>query len=51
MTNREYIETLTDEEMSYFIYSVLIPMGRRYTDSPLGIAQWLGEPYKGGDAE
>lgn len=51
MTNREYMESLDDKELSYFIYSVLIPTGRRYTDSPLGIAQWLGEPFKGGDAE
>ena len=47
MTNREYLSTLTNEELANTIYDVIVDrVGRRYNSSRLGVAQWLGEEYR-----
>lgn len=52
MTNREWLATLSDRELSEFIYTKLIhQIGKSYTDSILGVAQWFSEEHRGGDAE
>lgn len=46
MTNREWLSTLTDLELSIFIYRTLIPIiGRNYPDSISGVASWLNEEH------
>lgn len=50
MTNREYLATLSNEELSNAIYDVIVDrIGRRYNSSKLGVAQWLGELYREND--
>lgn len=46
MTNREWLSTLTDIELSIFIYRTLIPIiSRNYSDSISGIANWFNEEH------
>lgn len=45
MTNREYMESLSNKELAEFIYSDLLAIGRSYTDSIQGIAEWLSKDY------
>ena len=42
MTNREYMETLSNLDFSRFLFSEVLPAGKEYNDSILGIADWLG---------
>lgn len=50
MTNRQYLATLSNEELSNVIYDVIVDrVGRRYNSSRLGVAQWLGELYRESD--
>lgn len=50
LTNREYLATLSNEELSNTIYDVIVDgIGRRYNSSRLGVAQWLGELYREND--
>lgn len=47
MTNRQYLATLSNEELSNVIYDVIVDrIGYRYTSSRQGISQWLGELYR-----
>ena len=41
MTNREYLESLSDEEFVNAIYSVIIPTGKQFTSSRSGLTQWM----------
>lgn len=43
MTNREYMETLSNLDFSRFLFSEVLPAGKEYNDSILGIADWLGK--------
>lgn len=46
MTNREYLSTLSNEELSNTIYDIIIDrIGIRYNSSKMGVAEWLGEEY------
>lgn len=46
-TNRDYLATLSNEELANTIYDVIVDrVGRRYNSSRLGVAQWLGEEYR-----
>jgi hypothetical protein len=50
MTNRQYLATLSNEELSNVIYDVIVDrIGYRYNSSKLGVAQWLGELYREDD--
>lgn len=50
MTNREYLATLSNEELSNVIYDVIVDrIGRRYSSSRQGVSQWLGELYREDD--
>lgn len=42
MINREYIETLSNLDFARFLFSDILPIGKEYNDSILGIADWLG---------
>lgn len=42
MTNREYLDSLSNMDFANFIYSKLLKIGKEYNDSVLGIAHWLG---------
>lgn len=42
MTNREYMEKLSNLDFSRFLFSEVLPAGKEYNDSILGIADWLG---------
>lgn len=41
MTNREYLDSLSNMDFANFIYSKLLKIGKEYNDSVLGIAHWL----------
>lgn len=41
MTNREWLGTLSDEEFAEWIVCDALDIGRRYTDSALGLEEWL----------
>lgn len=44
MTNREYLATLSNYELAEYIYSFIVPViGKSYTSSINGVAEWLGE--------
>lgn len=43
MTNREYLDSLSNMDFANFIYSKLLKIGKEYNDSVLGIAHWLGK--------
>jgi hypothetical protein len=43
MTNREYLNSLSNMDFANFIYSKLLKIGKEYNDSVLGIAHWLGK--------
>lgn len=44
MTNREYINTLSNYDFVRYIYDYVIPViGKSYSDSRIGVAQWLEE--------
>ena len=46
MTNREYLSTLSNEELSNVIYDIIVDrIGVRFTSSRMGVAEWLGEEY------
>ena len=50
MTNRQYLATLSNEELSNVIYDVIVDrIGYRYNSSKLGVAHWLGELYNEND--
>lgn len=42
MTNREYLDSLSNMDFANFIYSKLLKIGKEYNDSVLGVAHWLG---------
>lgn len=46
MTNREYLDSLSNMDFANFIYSKLLKIGKEYNDSVLGIAHWLGCPCR-----
>ena len=46
MSNREYLMTLSDYDFVRYIYDVLIPLGRTYNNSVLGITEWLGKKHE-----
>jgi len=41
MTNREYLESLSDEDFVNAIYSVIIPAGKQFISSRTGLTQWM----------
>lgn len=43
MTNREWLGTLSDQELAEWIVCDALDIGRRYTDSALGLEEWLKE--------
>ena len=50
MTNREYLATLSDEELSCYIYmGILEKIGIRYNASIGGVASWLGSEHHESD--
>ena len=50
MTNRQYLATLSNEELSNVIYDVIVDrIGHRYSSSREGVSQWLGELYREDD--
>lgn len=46
MTNKEYLLTLSDKELSQKILWLAYCYAYKFTDSTLAIEQWLGEEYK-----
>ena len=46
MTNRQYMESLSDAEFAAMIYLIVNNIGSRYTNSIKGVEQWLGEEKK-----
>ena len=50
MTNKEYIATLTNEELATYIYKGIVEViGRRYNSSVGGVADWLGQEHHKSD--
>ena len=50
MTKREYLATLSNEELSNAIYDVIVNrIGLRYNSSRHGVAWWLGEEFRESD--
>ena len=45
MTNREYMENLSDKELAEFIYSDMLVLGQSYTNSIQGLTEWLSKDY------
>lgn len=45
MTNREWLNSLNNADFSKALYEVVLKVGKWYTDSELGITQWLGEEH------
>lgn len=47
MTNRQWMcNTLSDKELSEFIFNTLVPkIAMRYNSSVLGVEAWLGEEH------
>ena len=45
MTNREYMESLSNEELVDFIYDKFYNYGKNYADSRSGMSNWLNEQY------
>lgn len=45
MTNREYINSLSNEELAHFIYHDAITIGLSYNDSIQGLTEWLSKDY------
>lgn len=43
MTNRDYINSLNNEELAHFIYHDAITIGLSYNDSIQGLTKWLSE--------
>jgi len=43
MTNREWFESLTNQQMINAIYNVIIKQGYRYASSVDGLTAWLNE--------
>ena len=44
MTNREYLSTLSNYDLSNYIYTFLIPViGKLTNNSVVGVAEWLGQ--------
>ena len=43
MTNREYLTTLSDYELSAFIINTLPLIWRGYNNSIAGLEKWFGE--------
>ena len=47
VTNREYMESLSSEELAKFLYfRIFNGVGPQYPDSIAGVADWLDEEYK-----
>lgn len=45
MTNREYIESLSNKLFAFAVRNTLTDVGKQYNDSISGIEEWLGEEY------
>lgn len=45
MTNREKLESLDNLEFAEAMYEIIDKIGRQYTVSTKGIAEWLDKPY------
>ena len=46
MTNREYMETLSDYDLVRYLYDYVIPVvGLSYNQTRLGIVDWLGKEH------
>ena len=44
MTNREYLATLSNYDLSNYIYAYIVPVvGKSCSNSALGVAEWLGQ--------
>ena len=43
MTNREYLQSLSDKDFVNVIYDVLIYQGKNYTQIRLGLTDWLSK--------
>lgn len=44
MTNREYLSTLSNYDLSSYIYTFLVPViGKSNNNSVMGVADWLGQ--------
>ena len=44
MTNREFMSTLSDYDLSRYLYTYVVPIiGKSYNQSILGVADWLGK--------
>lgn len=46
MTNRGWLQTLSDEEFAEWVICDAPDIGRRYIDSVLGLEEWLKEEKK-----
>ncbi len=47
MTNREYLATLSNYDLSNYIYTYIIPViGKSNNNSVMGVAEWLGQDRK-----
>lgn len=50
MTNREYLSTLSNHDLSNYIYTFLIPViGKLTNNSVMGVAEWLGQEHNARD--
>lgn len=46
MTNREYLATLSNYDLSNYIYTFLVPViGKSNNNSVMGVAEWLGQEH------
>lgn len=46
ITNRDYLRTLSNYDLANYIYTYLIPIiGKSYSNSIVGVAEWLGEEH------
>ncbi len=46
ITNRDYLRTLSNYDLASYIYTYLIPViGKSYSNSVLGVAEWFGEEH------
>ncbi len=46
MTNREWLNNLSNEQLVEFIYGELPYIARQYAQSYTGVIQWLNEEHK-----
>lgn len=45
MTNREWLSTLTDRELTFFIFKIWPMIANGYSDSVTGMLNWLGQEH------